>query len=280
MITPEAKMENAISYEFVKDGPFASIYCRDDKILKVYSFTKDKYQNERNILSCKIAILLSNKIPIYVPKIFEIQVNKDDVFIVMKRIEGITVNDFLKKKFVEVQQVIANTEKAMMEEKTVTPEKTEHEWVYNRYNVLKIITSLIRGLLAMHSTGYGHFDFHSNNILIQEDYSIKIIDFDTADDVEMFDPGDGVTPNKEMDYYQLKIHIAGLIFSKLLNDSSMCDISRIIKDYTVKDVIEYEEDPEMALCLYDIYLSLGTTTYELEDIGEVSNNVNEKNIVL
>ncbi len=234
------------TYELVHSGPFANIYYKNGILLKVYPLDLDSFQNTQNILSCTIATNLSTQIPQFVPHVFEMRINTEDVFILMEKLIGINLSVYLSEKWV------------------ANKNQSEVKWEYDRFCVLKIVTSLIRGLFAMHNAGYGHFDFHKNNIMIQHDYTIKIIDFDTSNNVNMRDPGDGISDWKETDYYHLKCHVAQLIFDNPFTNLCKYDILKMARNFTVENVIEFHKDPDMALSIYNIYISLGSSRYESE----------------
>lgn len=89
-------------YTLIKNGPYAKVYESKTKYKKVYSIpniTEDnsyyikKYDNIATTM-----IFLAKKMPDYVPKVISVSYTVESTTIIMGKIEGITMNDFLLKK--------------------------------------------------------------------------------------------------------------------------------------------------------------------------------------
>lgn len=202
------------------EGPYATLYLVDNKIVKGYQLVQDEVINKRSIYSCDIAVLLGKLIPEYVPKAHKFT-RPGKVGIIYEKVEGITLSEYI----------------------------TEKKTNYTQENVFKIVENLQKALFAMHKAGYGHFDFHGKNILVKEDYTIILIDFDKSD---VIDAKEHNEPLLKQEYLKLKYHIAHLIFPDLPLkwEPSMVDE---IKGYDVTKVIGYTTNKAIAIALYDIF---------------------------
>lgn len=219
--------------ELIKAGPYADVYLLDDMIIKKYSYSLDISQNVSASRSCFIAQDLFESIPQYVPHVFKVVERPSGVTITMAKVEGISLRDYIKQE-------------------------------RNLPDTLETISSLKAALYAMHKASYGHYDFHYNNIIVKEDRTVVLIDFDTSDDVNMKDPADNETPLIELDFYFLKCHIARLIFTGITSDTP-CDTLKEVKNFTVANILQYDKYPKTAQAVYDMFTQLGTTSYENED---------------
>lgn len=88
-------------------------------------------------------------------------------------------------------------------------------------------------MLALHDAGYLHGDLHGNNIIILDDYEVKLIDFGQSDLVDSVSASDEFTPGVYSDYLYLKFYIARLIFPGL-EVSSIAGIIKTIRDFTAQ----------------------------------------------
>lgn len=200
------------------------LYITEDKsvIIKVYYFDNIDPDSDSIIKICDISVVVSKLIPNYVPKIHLKYVTNDYIALVMERINGISLNEYLALK--------------------------RNYMIDTSY---KIVISLHEAVIAFHDSGYIHGDLHGNNIIIYDDYKVKLIDFGESDLVNSMSSSDENIPGIYQDYLFLKYYIALLIFPTLKMDS-VVTVIKTIRDFTVKDVIGYYQFPELANELYDI----------------------------
>jgi len=199
-----------------------SVFYSGDVVIKVYYFTLDEYDNEEIYRICQVHKLLSDKIASYVPVIRAIYQNDFFIAIIMERIDGVNLYRFTQDKSNLTQN-----------------------------NAAKVVSSLVAAITNIHKLGYVHGDFHCGNVLVTNDFNVKIIDFDCTDDKNSVDPSDLLTPKIYMDYLELYCHIARLIFPNL-PDSSGAGYLSLISTFSVKDVIGYEDNPIQAHKLFNI----------------------------
>lgn len=210
--------------ELIKEGRYIKVYSSDNKIVKEYLFTGDEHDEYRR--NCNIALKLYQLIPQYVPKVFEIVESKENIKLIMSKIEGITLYEYIR---------------------------TER----NLLDTLEVISCFKTAICAMHDAGYGHYDLHHRNVIVKEDRTVVLIDFDDADDVTIKAPDD--TPLVESDHYDLKGYIASLIFTGLDNSH---DVLTDAKKLTVEHILQYGKYPKTAQAAYDMFTQLPTTSYE------------------
>lgn len=186
-------------------------------IIKVYYFTNDNYDNE-------ISAAVSQLIPQYVPKIHLKHETEDYVALIMERIQGITLFEYIEKRSCNIKIIF------------------------------KVVISLTNAIIGIHKSGFVHCDLHARNIIITDNNEVKVIDFGCADNVDALDESDMVTPKIFEDYLQLKSAIALIIFP-LSNDISIVTIIKTIRNYTVNHVIGYNTNPMLANKLYTLLIS-------------------------
>jgi len=146
----------------------------------------------------------------------------DYVALIMERINGITLCEYLNMKRDN-----------------------------NIHITTKIITSLYEAAIGLHTSGYVHGDLHGKNIIVLNDYKIKLVGFGQSDLVNSMSASDENIPNIYGDYLYLKYYIALLIFPKL-EQSSIAMTIKNIRNLTIKDVLEYDQFPELSNKLYNI----------------------------
>lgn len=199
------------------------LYITDDTsvIIKVYYFDNIDPDFDSIINIVNICMDVSKLIPEYVPEIYLKYETNNYTALVMEKINGITLAKYL-----------------------VSREN------HNIDTTFKIISSLCNAVFALHDAKYIHGDLHGNNIMIYDDYKIKLIDFGQSDSIDSISASDD-SPNIYGDYLCLKYYIARLIFPKL-EESNIVVTIKTIKNFTVEDVIGYDEFPELADKLYNI----------------------------
>lgn len=199
------------------------LYTTDDTsvIIKVYYFDNIDPDFDTIINIINISMDVSKLIPEYVPKIYLKYETNNYIALVMEKINGTTLGEYLSSK--------PNSD----------------------INItFKIISSLCNSVFALHDAKYIHGDLHGNNIMIYNNYEIKLIDFGQANLIDSICASDR-SPNIYGDYLYLKYYIARLIFPNL-EESSIVVTIKTIKNFTVEDVIGYDEFPELADKLYNI----------------------------
>ena len=203
-------------FKLKEEGLHADIYESQNTIKKVYDLPKKEAKK-----NCQLAFKLSQLIPEYAPKVYY---NEAPVLI-MEKIQGVTLAQYL------------------------------HNYEKDQFTVYKIVNSMLQAMLAMHGAGYSHLDLHSKNIIIVKDFSVKLIDFDTARKIKRRDEDGELLVDS--DYIKMRHHIASLIFLPFKNNiQSVSNTLRLAKKYTARDVIGYTESPEIATRLYDIFDTL------------------------
>lgn len=214
------KYDNLQFYYSSHEG---ELYTTDDKLIIIKVYYLDNIDRDLNSIIKIIDILMnvSKLIPEYVPEIYLKYETKDYIALVMERINGITLSEYL-----------------------TTNKNRDHI-------ISKIVDSLYKTVYAFHDIGYTHGDLHGNNIIIYNDHKIKLIDFDQSDLVGSMSASDENIPEIYSDYLSLKYYIALLIFPTL-EKSSISVIIKTIKEFTIKNVIEYELFPEKANKLYNL----------------------------
>lgn len=200
------------------------LYITDDKsiIIKVYYFDNIDPDFDSIIKICDISMKVSKLIPNYVPEIYLRYETNYYIALVMDRINGITLNEYLESR----QNYTINISS-------------------------KIVISLYEAVFAFHNGGYIHGDLHGNNIIIHDDYKVKLIDFGESDLVGSMSASDENIPKIYQDYLYLKYYVALLIFPTLEIDN-VATVIKIIRDFTVKDVIGYYKSSELANRLFNI----------------------------
>lgn len=207
-------------YTLIKNGPYGKVYESKTKYKKVYkipdiiednSYYINKYDN-----IAKSMTFLAKKIPDYIPKVNNIIYTAENTTIIMEKVEGITMNDFLLKK----EQ-------------------------YELKNINRVIISFISAVIALHDLDFCHNDLNLNNILIRPDFSVVLIDFDTVSKYNI----------TNTDIITMKCYIAHLMF-KIEQNLFMEDIIELIKGFKKEDIILFNEDPELASSMYNIFKML------------------------
>lgn len=225
MLTNIPTIPNYTDLQLIKSGPEADTFSVKDSdvIIKVFYFTDDQYDNDTIHRTCHISQHLSDNAYPYVPLIHQIYSNDSFMALIMESIKSITLTEFITNNKKELDQS----------------------------NAAKIILSLLLAIDSIHKAGFCHYDLHGDNVLIDPDFNIKIIDFSCSDDISALDPSDGITPMINIDYLNIKCHIARLIFASL---PALCieDIIKLIRTYTEKDVIGYDINPDIASSLFHI----------------------------
>ena len=199
-------------YTLVGKGYYADLYEGKTTYKKVYN----KLEKEGLVKMYDINRDLFTKIPHLVPKLIDITRGENSVTITMEKVNGITMKKFLEEKH--------------------TPDIVKN-----------LITSLIDAVLSFHKAGYLHGDLHEGNIIIKEDLSIILIDFDTTieySDEYLDDSGD-------LDY--IRSHITRMIFSINTEEISINKLIKLTRNMRVEDVFCYETDKETATSLYEMF---------------------------
>lgn len=204
-------------YTLVKNGPYGKVYESKTRYKKVYTIPHNMDDNSYYIKKydniANTMVYLSKKIPQYVPKVLGILYGSESTSIITEKIEGITMNDFLLNK----EQ-------------------------YKLKDINKVITSFISAVIDLHDLAYCHNDLNLNNIIIKPDFSVALIDFDTIS-------GYNITSS---DIITVKCYVAHLMF-KIKQNLFVEDILELIKSFRKEDMTLYDEDPELASSMYDIF---------------------------
>jgi predicted unusual protein kinase regulating ubiquinone biosynthesis (AarF/ABC1/UbiB family) len=203
-------------YTLKLKGPYAEVYESETTYKKVYAGRLEKEDLDRifNIMKD-----LDQKIPHLIPKTISIDRTPEGLIIVMEKMRGITMKEFLQKK-------------------------------HNLLETGKIIISLIDAVFAFHNAGYLHSDLHGDNIIIKEDLSIILLDFDLTDKYDV----DEIDESGDYDY--LKFYVSILIFELDTQKVSINSVEKITKKKKVEDVIGYYTHPEIAHSLFRIFQKL------------------------
>lgn len=204
----------------INAGPEGDTFISDKSIVKVFHFTGDTYEDNDFIKICEISKFLSDKIPLYVPLIYEIYTNSNFVALIMEHVDSVTLGEFIRNKADVALKDIAT-----------------------------VVVSLCNAIGNIHKMGYVHSDFHRGNILVTRDFKVKIIDFSCSDVISSVDPGDGLTPRIYTDYCLLLHHLADLIFNNFPNCCAAGAL-KIIPTLKVNNVIGYDDDPVLASKLF------------------------------
>lgn len=216
------KYSNLKLYHSSHEG---ELYICDDEsiIIKVYYLDNIDPDFDSIIKIVDISINASKIIPEYVPKIYLKYKTKDYIALIMERINGITLNEYLKLN-------LNNN---------------------NIKSIGEIVSSLYTTVLALHNIGYTHGDLHGNNIIIYDNNKVKLIDFGQSELVGKMSASDENIPEIYSDYLYLKYYLALFIFPQL-EQSSIAITIKTIKDFTIKDIINYDRYPELANNLYKL----------------------------
>lgn len=199
-------------YTLINEGQYADLYEGKTTYKKVYN----KLEKEGLDKMYNINRDLFTKIPHLIPKLHLITQEENRVTIIMEKVKGITMKKFLEEKHTSL--VVKN-----------------------------LITSLIDAVLSFHKAGYLHGDLHDNNIIIKEDLTTILIDFDTCieySDEYLDDSGD-------LDY--IRSHITKMIFPINTGDISVNKLIKLTRHMKVEDVFCYETDRETAISLYEMF---------------------------
>ena len=199
-------------YTLVGKGYYADLYEGKTTYKKIYN----KLGKEGLDKMYNINRDLSLKIPHLVPKLLDITREENSVTIIMEKIKGITVKEFLEEKN--------------------TPD-----------TVKRVITSLIEAVLSFHKAGYLHGDLHEGNIIIKEDLNIVLIDFDTCTEYS----DEYLDDSRDLDC--IRSHITRMIFPINTEDISINMLIRLSRNMRVEDVFCYETDKETAIILYEMF---------------------------
>jgi RIO-like serine/threonine protein kinase len=171
------------------------------------SFIKDLDQ------MCEMVKDLEQKIPHLVPRTLSVNKNTDNITVIMEKVQGITLGKFLDEK-------------------------------HNIIEISKVVISLVEAVLSFHRAGYVHGDLHGGNILIKQDLSVVLIDFDS---IEKYSEANLL---KSGDYKFLKCHISMLIFQFGKKYFSVMEILEEAQNKKVEDIVGYDTEPEIAHCLF------------------------------
>lgn len=196
----------------INKGPYADVYASETTYIKIYNKLEGGELNKMYDYTTKIA----HRVPHLVPGILSITKDSNSLTILMEKVEGITLKKFIEEKH--------------------TPEE-----------IVKLVASFINTVLSFHDAGYIHGDLHERNIIVKEDLSIILLDFDTVDEYSkenLYESGD-------CDY--LKFYIAVLIFRLDAKDWSIDGIMKLTKNMKVEDVFCHEYNPNVADLLYKMF---------------------------
>jgi len=153
----EGNIYLTLDNKIVKVIPFSG--CSIDKCICHYNTRRTEHLTEDTIIaSTAIAKQLSDKIPKYVPLVYDIIRDKcihgvSYIALVMEYINGIICKDFIQN----IRKGINST--------------------YTLRRACNIITNYITAVTAIQSCGYVHRDLSAWNVLILPDDTVKIIDF-------------------------------------------------------------------------------------------------------
>jgi serine/threonine protein kinase len=171
--------------------------------------TKTFNVNEKQVdQECFLSLLFSQFIPQCVPKIYNYHKENNYTLLKMEKIEGITLKEFLKYK-------------------------------HNIYTKYEIISQMLQKLKQIHNLGYCHNDFHDENIIITNNYNVKIIDFGCVKRISE----DGLYD----DYMYIYTHISHLLFEI---DTDMENILYVTNELGPEDIVG--DDIVLAHDLYNI----------------------------
>lgn len=184
-----------------------NIHEEADKIIKQFNTNDCMIDQE-----CLLALMFSNYIPIYVPKIYNLHKDEGNVLLTMEKITGKTFREFLKDK-------------------------------HNISIKYKVVMQMLDSLQLIHKLGYCHKDLHDENIIITDNYDVKIIDFGCTQKITE----DGIYD----DYMYMYTHISHLLFEI---DASMEDILYVTDNLGPEDVVcnEDEYNTDLSCLLYNI----------------------------
>ncbi len=197
----------------------------ETKVVKVYntdnlSYNLEDCDYERiQDISTKLALI----IPEYVPKVYLTHKLPNELAIIMEKLDGEPLCKYMNSN--------------------PGPDNN-----YNPSEILSIVTSLHNAFTAMNNACYIHGSVNSKHIMVDKNFSVKLIDFTHSDVITAVDPGDGITPKLIHDTLMLSDIIAQLIFIKKPN-GSVYDVLKSVNDFTVDDIIG---DKETATKLYNI----------------------------
>lgn len=180
-----------------------NIHEDEDKIIKSFNSNNQLIDQE-----CLLSLMFSQFIPDYVPKIYNYHKENNYTSLTMEKIQGITFREFLKYK-------------------------------HNIYVKYMVVLQLVEGLKNIHKMGYCHKDFHDENIIITDNYNVKIIDFGCTQKISE----DGLYD----DYMDTYTHISHLLFEI---DTNMEHILEVTNELGPEDIIG--NDIGLAYELYDI----------------------------
>lgn len=208
-------------YTLKADHPHTYAIVYESKTTYKKVFPDFRFESDRKSLNkmCEMVEDLERKIPHLVPKTISVDKTARDLTIIMEKVEGITMGEFTKKK------------RGLLE-------------------TYKVIVSLIDAVLSFHKAGYFHGDLHGGNIIVKEDLSVVLIDFDM---IEKFD----LSRVEEMgDHSFLKFHISSLVYQFDEKYLSVGELLEKADTKKAKDVMGYDTDPLVARSVFGILKKL------------------------
>jgi tRNA A-37 threonylcarbamoyl transferase component Bud32 len=204
-----------------------SIRMTDEtRVIKVYNSDNLSF----NLEDCDyqriedISIKLSLIIPEYVPKIYVTHKLPNELAIIMEKLDGQPLYKYMNNKDND----------------------------YNPNEVLSIVTSLHNAFTAMNNACYIHGNVNAKHIMVDKNFSVKLIDFTHSDVLTAVDPGDGITPKIILDSLMLSDIIAQLIFIKKPS-GSVYEVIKSIENFTVDDIIGDKETATKLSNILNVY---------------------------
>ncbi len=211
----EIFLQQQPNIKLVKESHEGSLFMTYNTVIKVLNTNRLDDDDLENAL--KMTVELSEKIPEYVPKFYSVYKLPGEIAITMEKIYGQTLAQYINS----------------LPTRDYSPEE-----------IFTVVESLCNAITALFKAGYVHGDLNQGNILVEPSLKVKLIDFTQSDLITAVNPGDGETLQVAYEYLYISVMIADLIFSKkhpdILN-KSMVQVIKQIKDYTIDDVIGYNE---------------------------------------
>lgn len=150
----------------------ASVQIENDHLIRMYSFIETSVRDEH------------------------VGITKIRYYVIMELLIGVTLEEFLKGQVVTKQGI-----------PIAYASQLHTTYIQNKEEaVLKIIKSILSGIMALHDQGYIHRDIDPTNIMITHNGKIKLIDFGICKPIRSL-----YTPNSALTQYGAfmgKIHYA------------------------------------------------------------------------
>lgn len=200
-----------------------SLYMNDKYVIKVFNISQlDEIDLET---VSRISVELSEKMPEYVPIVYQTLKLPGTLVMTMEKLKGQTLAESLSNDY--------------------TPSE-----------IFQITSSLYSAVIRLHDLKYVHGDLHTGNIILDGNLRVKLIDFTQTVPITEVDPGDGITLQLYQEYCNLSAIMAQLFLSQkdlTIKNKSIYETIKQIGDFTVADV--YGEG-ETAVKLFNMLDSL------------------------